>query len=250
MHDEVRMHVRSEQVDVVLLRRAVDSFVDLLRASDRGEWVVSELRLGSIITAARPGADNDIDVHREFDRIISGLAVLSNAPIAPEGWSDDMLKGVADLVEVTETTGVDGIQLSFGESDPLLVTTQTCRNARRALESGPVSLGAVTGQVDRFYSRGNRHELGLVDEATNVTITLRYGRAIEEDARSLIGQRVTAWGLIQRTPGGKKRDMRLDGFKIAAPRSGLGVDDMVGLYGPDWTGGISSVDWVRGQRDD
>lgn len=252
MHDEVRMYVRvpSDHLDVALLRRAVDSFVELLRASGRGTWIVSDLGLASITTAARPAQDNDIDVDVEFARIVKGLSDLAQAPVAPTGWTDEMLAGVAALGDVTEASGVEGVELTFGQRRPFLVDANTCRNARRALENGPVAIGAVTGRVDRFYSRGNRHELGLVDEATNDTVTMRYASAMEQDVRSLIGQRVTAWGLIRRTPGGKKREMRMEDYHIAAPRSDLRVDDVVGILGKDWTGGVSSVDWVRGQRDD
>lgn len=252
MHDEVRMYVKvpPDRLDVTLLRRAVDGFAELLGATGSGAWTVSDLGLGSVITAARPAESSDLDVDEEFERILAGLIVLSEAPVAPRGWSDAMLKSVANLGDVTDYQGVEGIEMSFGDHATLLVTSQTCQNARSALANGAESLGAVTGLVDRFYSRGGHRELGLVDEATSDTVTVRYGRTYDEAVRDLIGQRVTAWGLIRRTPGGKKQQLQLEGYAMAEPRSALGVDDVVGILGADWTCGQSSVDWVRGQRDD
>lgn len=252
MRDEVRLYVRvsPERANVAVLRHAVDGFVDFLRASASGGWIVSDLRLGSITTAARPAPDNDIDVDAEFDRIVAGLDQLATTPTAPAGWTDEMLSGVAALKDITESHGVDSIELSFGDRPALPVTVETCRNAKEALENGPSAVGAVTGLVDRFYSRGGRHELGLVDESTNDTVTVRYRSAREADVRNLIGQRVTAWGVLRRTPGGRKRELRMDDFEIASPVSTLTVDDVKGILGNDWLDGRSSVEWVRGQRDD
>lgn len=42
----------------------------------------------------------------------------------------------------------------------------------------------------------------------------------------------------------------MEGFEAAQPASGLRVDDVVGILGGDWTEGLSSVDWIRSQRDD
>lgn len=252
MRDEVRIHVRvaPEQVEVALLRRAVDAFADFLRGSGRGTWIVSQLNLASITTAARPAPGSDLDVDAEFRRITDGLAVLAEAAVAPFGWSDEMLAGVAALGGVAEMRGVEAIELTLGEASVVTVPAQTCENARRALENGPTALGAVTGEVDRFYSRSGRREFGLVDEATGDTVTVRFSRQHEDDVRHQIGQRVTAWGQLRRSPGGKKKELRMEGFEVVPPISELRVDDIVGILRGDWTEGLSSVDWIRSQRDD
>lgn len=40
--------------------------------------------------------------------------------------------------------------------------------------------------------------------------------------------------------------------RVLTPPSRIPVtlDDVAGIYGPDWTGGVDSVDWIRAQRDD
>lgn len=47
------------------------------------------------------------------------------------------------------------------------------------------------------------------------------------------------------TDGCFRCDLNRD--EVAAPEA-LTVDDVTGLLGSDWTGGLSSVDFVRAQR--
>jgi len=43
---------------------------------------------------------------------------------------------------------------------------------------------------------------------------------------------------------------RTDAAPVDPASRPVSLDDVAGLFGPDWTGGMDSVDWVRAQRDD
>lgn len=249
---EIRLHVEGNvgELDVAVLQRAVNSFAELLRSTLPVRWVLSDLSLSSITTAARPADDQltGIDVDAEFERIARGFDVLSRTAEAPDRWTDGMLQGVGALGDVLDLPGVQGITLTLGGERSVPLTRDTGRNARAALEGGPESLGAVTGKVDRFFLRDNHHEFGLVDDDTGDKVTVTFPRGRADDILPAIGKRVTVWGLLRRTPDGRKRAIRMDEFHLAPALPTPRLSDVVGSLGSDWTGGASSVDWVRGQR--
>lgn len=50
---------------------------------------------------------------------------------------------------------------------------------------------------------------------------------------------------VRRDELDRERREALEGY---APK--VTLDDVAGILGPDWTGGLDSVEWVRRQRDD
>jgi len=248
--DEMRFHVRvdPERVDVRLLESSIAAFARLVRSTGAEKWTVSDLRLASITAAVRPREGIDFDA--EFARLTAGFATLSEVARPPSGWTDDMLDSVAELRKLIDAEGVEGVDLTLGEQPTLTITPDVVHNAAAAMTSMPTTLGAVTGKVDRFYDRDGRRNFGLVDEATGDAVTVRFTRQREDEVLRLVGQRITAWGALRRTPGGKKKELTLEGLEAAAPPGSqlLSVDDVTGLFGADWAQGQTSVDWVRGQR--
>lgn len=250
MKNELRFHVRvaPELIDVNVLTRSIGAFAALVNAAGSGRWVVSDLRLASVTAAARPVALSDAEVDVEFERLASGLLTLVDGPATPPGWDDDLMQSVADLHSVLDTHGVEGLELTFGDRAPIGVDTAAVLNAKSALDARPLTLGAVTGKVDRFLSRDSRRELGLVDEATGDKVTVRFSRDWEDEAPTWIGRRVTAWGMLRRTAHGRKKELQMEGIEVAPALETTSVADVLGILGADWTGGMSSVEWVRGQR--
>jgi len=250
-NDEMRFHVRvdPERVDIRVLESSIAAFARLVRATGAEKWTVSDLRLASIEAAVRPREDA-IDFDAEFSRLAAGFASLTQVARPPSGWTDDMLDSVAELRKLIDAEGVEGVELTLGEQLTLEITSDVVHNAAAAMSSTPTTLGAVTGKVDRFYDRDGRRNFGLVDEVTGDAVTVRFTRQREDDVLRLVGRRITAWGALRRTPGGKKKELVLEGLEPVDPPIGhpLGVDDVTGLFGADWTNGQTSVGWVRGQR--
>lgn len=250
MRNELRFRVRvkSDFVDTQVLQRSIASFAGLASATGLGRWVVSDLRLSSVTVSARPIDRTDIEVEADFLRLMEGLSALAEVAEAPAGWDDELLESVAALEQVTSHHAVEGIDITLGDRPAISIHPATPRNAQRVLQEGSTSYGTVTGIVDRFLSRDSRREFGLVDEATGNKVTVRFDKDVEDDAKSWIGRRLTAWGMLRRTPGGKKKELRMEGFSLVPQPESLDVDKVVGALGAEWTGGLTSVDWIRGQR--
>ena len=252
MSDEVRLHVKGRHgdIDVSALQRAVDGLVDLLKGAPAERWVVSELRSGSLTTAVRPIGADSIELDIRFAEIVAGITALNAGPATPAHWSDRMLEGVALIGEVNALPGVDGVEIQVGTATPMPVTHDAGKNARAALDNGPQSFGSVDGTVDRFLSRQGRREFGLVDASERRVVTVRFGRSDEEAVRAAIGKRVLVWGVLRRTPEGRKKELKMEGLTEVARTAALTVDDITGALGADWTDGASSIEAIRRQRDD
>lgn len=248
MPGELRFHVAvdHENVDVGVLEASIGAFARVVRAVGGARWTVTQLELASITAAARP----DVDVDVEFQRITAGLSSLSHSADPPVGWSDALLSSIAELEKVVDADGVNAVELSVGERAPVRITRELVRNAIAALDSVPETIGAVTGKVDRFYDRTSKRNFGLIDEATGHAVVVRFAREWEDQVVRSIGQRVTAWGVLRRSPEGHKKEMLLEGLRDAPllTTPPLGVSQVRGLLGADWTADLDSVEWTRRQR--
>lgn len=248
---EIRVIIRGDarQIDAVALQRALTGLLDLVRKSPDERWVVSELRLGSIVAAVAPADIGPAEVEERFRHLISGIDLLTDVAEPPVRWTDEMLQGLATFGTVLPLPGVDAIEIRLDNRHTVPITRELAEHASRALARGRTSFGSVEGVIDRFYDRDGKREFGLRDRGGDA-VSVRFKRADSDRVRECIGQRVVAWGRLKRNTEGRKRELKMDGFDLVQDLpSRLTLDDVIGTLGPDWTEGRGSVQWIREQRD-
>lgn len=249
--DEVLMKILGPHgsIDARVLHRSLGALIELLHAAAESEWVISDLAVGSIDLAVRPAPSSPDNAGDTFDRLVSGLHDLEAGTGVPLDWTDDMLHSLISLASLDAFPEVEGIQLTFGGEQTVLVSKSIVRNASRTVQFSSRSIGSVSGQIDRYISRDGKNEFGLVDEKTNKSVKVSFPRSMEGRVLAAIKHNVVAWGELTRNQAGRKVSLKLTDFELTTPRPLFDVSDAVGILGNDWTAGSSSVDWIRDQRD-
>jgi hypothetical protein len=60
---------------------------------------------------------------------------------------------------------------------------------------------------------------------------------------------IEAWGELTRNIYDQVESITLRGLSaLTPPETRVALDDVIGLFGPDWTDGLDSVEWIRRQR--
>lgn len=237
-------------IDPRALQRAIAGLLDLLAAAGIEDWAITELREGSVGLAVAPRAA-DPDIREKFAAIVGGIDTVSDEQRFPDGWTVQMVNGLIGAAQVEDNAGVTGITLTFGDVGSRPIGDRVRLNAEEIARRGYVSVGSVRGRVHRWVSQKGRREVSLVDEASQRSIRVSFLPAMDERVRDAIGHEIRAWGELRRDHSGQKESLRLDDFEIIdATQAPATVEELAGMLGRDWTGGVGSVDAVRRQRGD
>lgn len=220
----------------------VENLVQSLAVGGAARLVLTDLRGGSAhismaVTGTSIGALHD------------GLEELRRSPVLPSGWRRDSLQAVASLGGVAGLRGVDSISLRLGNAISL-IDTAIHENAQSALEPSSRSLGAVRGTLYRYTNDAprSRRTAGLRNVHTGDVIDLRFSAELAPKVRELLESEVEVWGEIARDATDKIVHLNVEGIEPVVQAEPTRAVDGRGLLGPDWTGGIDPVEWVRTQR--
>ena len=181
----------------------------------------------------------------------------------PQGWDGSALDSLVRLKNrVSEASALQGARVVTRLSPSAAQRTfpldedftAKAEKMLKLLQRSGQAFGSVTGVVDRFRSRNGSREFGLIDAENGTPVSVHFSEEDETTVRSLIGTKVTAWGMLRRDPTtNRKKDLVMEGVKVVdepteAPER-VTAADFEGILGADWTEGLDSVSWVRAQRD-
>lgn len=253
MDDEMGLRLLGDpdQMDPRALQRALGALLDILErphgtGSPRGAFVVSDLRISSLAFAVKP-RDADPVAISHVERTWEGIDRLGVEAGIPPRWDRSMVVRLADLCGVRTMRGVQGVDLSLSDREPIHLDATIQRHVQQSLAPPRQSLGSVRGRLDRWFGRGPRREVGLVDEVTGHAISVQVPQHLEERVLDALQRTVRAWGLVDRNPAGDKIRLVMEDFEVAEDADVPAVESMAGILG-DWTDGQGSVEWVRAQR--
>jgi len=127
------------------------------------------------------------------------------------------------------------------------VTQRTARNLARALSVQRRSLGSVIGRLDSI-SVHKRRLAGVWDSITGLRVEVTFTDNQVQEIKNALGKRVEIFGLITRDFNDNPLKIKMRELEVL-PDVGESPS-MDSIYGmdPDFTGGRSSVDYVREMR--
>lgn len=235
-----------DQMDARAVSRSLDSLIKLVQSvakpGDSEPVLLSDLRIGSAVLAVQaPPEDAEI--------ITRGLGELREGGVMPSGWNDTSLRAITGIYEASRRAGVDGASL---DSSGLItrIDAALAKNVADASGVETISLGSVRGKLYRYSSK-NTYEASLSDAITGAAVKLKLSAKLAPTAKELIDQNVVAWGALTRHPVDRyPTHLSVKGIKALEPKPSLPrpVHEGRGILGPDWTGGLGAVEWVRAMR--
>jgi hypothetical protein len=213
-------------------------------------WRVSALSIGSAVCAIAPPPDATEEGEYRISAAWAGAEQLSHQPGIPDKWTSDAIESLIKLSNLTKRDGVDSATLLRDGAELIRLDEQIKTNAQRSISAPPESIGSVAGKVYRWIDDGRR-EIGVREAATGHRVIVYFGADLRDRVLEAVGthRQVRAWGRLKRNAANQKVSLHATGIE-AIEEAGLAepTNAIAGALGPDWTGDLGSVDWVRAQR--
>lgn len=241
---EIELHIEPDgPADAQAFADAVQAFVPLVREADRkAAWVIDELRFSSAhVAVSAPGGGAAAQAGLEL--IMAGLQQLGREARVPDGFTTDMVRWARNLAR-----SAVGVSTTLSNRRAVLDDV-LADHAEQALVGKVESVGSVQRVFDRLFERDGRREVGIRDQS-GATVTCTFDEALRDSVIDAIRSRqaMVGWGRLRRNIAGQKTTLQLWDIEPIDTAPTPPVDELIGVLGPEWTGGQSSVDFVRAQR--
>ncbi|MGI8308406.1 hypothetical protein [Saccharopolyspora hattusasensis] len=241
---QINLHGAHEAIDPRAVAEAIMAVDKILRgiASDSpASFSVSGLSVGSAHISVRGD-------HYRVATVNEGLTTLSASATIPAGWGIESVTGLVELEHVRLRRGVEGVGLRINEAITA-IDGVLAEHARQSIAPPPPSLGSVRGKLYR-YNNDAKRSAGLRDYRTGHVVDVHFPAHLTAEVRSALDHEVEVWGEVRRDVEDRVRSISIAGIEVfEESRVAVTLDDVAGILGPGWTGGLDPVEWVRRQRD-
>jgi hypothetical protein len=214
------------------------------------DWVVTGLSQGSLVLRVAP---TNMLSEAALPRVLETVKSLQSAPAIPPGATEATMKNVIKIGSLIGRRGITSIEFS-DKSDKLAkvlpFTPQISVNAQAAIRGRTRSISSFRGRLDKISVRSKRPQFSLFDETRRVAL-----RCVGEDGSLIdaikegLGKQVSAHGELSRNDLGQPVHMVVDRIRLLdEPARLVRLEEIAGID-PDWTTELSSVEFVRRQRE-
>ncbi|WP_146214477.1 hypothetical protein [Streptomyces sp. ICBB 8177] len=188
-------------------------------------------------------------------RALEAVRELHERPAIPLGANEFAVRKVIKLHQLAGKRGVTGIELSEVGDKLARVTpinALVAAHAREAIKEVSRTRSSFRGRLDKINLRARSPEFSLFDENRGLGLRCHLGNRDDADlleqVKSNVGAVVSARGDLKRNSLGQPIHMRVDRLRVIEEASAqLTLHSIAGIA-PDWTDGLSSVEFVRMQR--
>lgn len=212
------------------------------------EWFVADLRRGSleVITESRPRADYH-DIGAEVSRsLITSIEQVETQGTTPPYLSDKGMKSVQRLLNTVGPSKASGLLLaSPSEGVEFTVTARAAANIKQLLPVRSHALGSVEGRVEMINIHGGSRFV-VYEAHTLRAITCKFDRQNGlESVRGALGKRVNVSGIVHSNARGEPLRMDVEDIRILRDRDKLPSIESIAGIDPDFTGALSTKDYLR-----
>lgn len=214
------------------------------------EWVVNDLSTGSLDVAietrskledANYGPQVKTAFADSFYRIESGIG-------RPPYLSDTAMRRVERVLGTIGKDGASGLVVSYVDTR-VQVTAQSLVNVKQLLRVRHRAVASIEGRLLTLSVRGEPHFM-VQDEQAQRSVTCKFGEneAILKAAKEALGRRVNVSGLLAYNIKGEPLSLRVERLRVLRERAELPT--IIELTGsdPDFTGTMSTGDYIKSIR--
>ncbi|MFE5140297.1 hypothetical protein ACFRDV_21915 [Streptomyces fagopyri] len=251
MDVEVKVEGQLGAITLSALQDVLGNLNRLLKGMGSGaEWSLTGLDEGSALVAVRPVDRED---SRVGARLLSVVRDLEQRPEIPELEDETTVRRLADLTNLVGKRGVAGLRLrtdlAADWTHAVSLTPAVRVNALQALHVKARARSTFRGRLDKVNLRSKTPQFSLYNEARGLALRCNTAdEAVIDQVKQSVGEFVVAWGDLSRNARNQPVHLRVDRLKVVdMPRREVSVAEWAGSV-PQWTGGLSSEEFVRRQR--
>ena len=212
------------------------------------DWYVTEMRVGSleVVTESRSRSDYR-DIGAEVSKgIVASLEEIERRGATPPYLSHHGMQSVKKLLGTVGKGKATGLLMaSPSENVSISVTAKAADNVRQLLPIRYHSLGSVEGKIEMINIHGGSRFV-VYDSRTRRAITCQFDSKMWMDTvKKALGQRVNISGMVHANTRGEPLRVEIDDIRILRSKKELpSIDDIAGID-PDFTGRLSTADYLR-----
>lgn len=201
------LDILGPRVTLQRFSQMADSALSLLREVDSQvarkpggvlEWVVSDLRTGSVHLEARPeprqaSVDPEAAL-RVLEAVGEGLEAIEEAPTRPRYFSDAALTHARRLAGALSEEGVVGVQV-LANGRRISISQRLAGHVDELVKPRLRSIGSVEGQLETVSVHGAAY-FNVYDAVTGRAVKCSFPDAMLDKVRAALAKRVLVSGTV------------------------------------------------------
>jgi hypothetical protein len=260
MATRIILSFQSEFIPIAVFSAAITDLGEILYEIDRDlsgketlEWGIKKLH----------GSDNSIvavprltrhDFQDISDKIIpaflNGLRTIRQKPIRPANFNDEALNSAkelslainGDIRKITVTGSINGRLAKAVSFTPKLAT-----NVDQVIGPRYSTIGAVEGKLEMISIR-KFPRFGITHSISGKSVKCRFQPEMLEQVKDALGKRVSAAGIVYYNAQGDPVRVDVEWIRVLRAKHELPSASEIGGSDPNFTGGLSTEDYMRSLR--
>lgn len=182
--------------------------------------------------------------------VLRGIRQIRQKAMRPSHFSDDALESARDLSQVMNgfvkkiaiTGSVDG---RLGR--PIFLNSQVALHVGKVIGPRYTTLGSIEGMLEMISVR-RYGQFGIRHSLTNRSVKCRFPYEMLEQVKAALGKRVIAEGIVHYNAQNDPVRVDVEWIRTFAMESELPSIEQIGGNDPDFTGGMTTEDYLRSIR--
>ena len=213
------------------------------------DWKVIGLSTGSLIVEV--ASESRVE-GADFGPRVAGTYVRGMQSIEVEGLSPEYLspQGMAyakKLIKTIGHNGAAGLKISTPGQEVEL-TAQASVNIDQLLKPGWKSIGSIEGRLDTISFHRAKPNFVVYYSITHKAVKCVVNAEMLSRGKDLLGRRVNVFGTVHYNARGEPVRVEAEGIRSLRSRDELPTLDDIGGIDPDFTGELTSEEFLRRMR--
>jgi hypothetical protein len=238
----------------LLILRDTDRAVSA-KASGVLDWVVTDLSsadgLDAVIESKprKRAVVDDRAVQEITSAYVDALAIAERGEALPPHLSDAALTQLQYLSGQLQRNGAEALSTTYVElRQRARVSAETALNVKRLRVPKSTAIGSIIGLLEVVSVHGPP-KYSVYDAVTKRPVRCQFKPGEIDQVKGALGQRVMVAGVIRRNANGQPLSVEQPRLSAMPGSDDLpSTDDLVGLD-PEFTGSVSTDEYVRRLRD-
>lgn len=260
MPSRIVIAFKSEFIPMQTFASAVIGLEEMLYDIDREisgkftvEWGIRDLKTREKAIVAVPRLAGK-KVQNNSDLIIpaflNGLKTIRAKAVRPNHFSDDALANAkelslavnGDVQKITVTGSLNGKL-----ARPVILTHDVARHVDEVIGPRYTAIGSVEGKLEMISIR-RFLKFGITHAITGRMVNCRFTFAMLEQIKASLGKRVIAAGIVHYNAQDEPVRVDVEWLRILKERHELPSIEAIGGSDPDFTGPLSTEEYLRSLR--
>ncbi|MGE0540936.1 MAG: hypothetical protein AB7R89_12230 [Dehalococcoidia bacterium] len=252
---------RDGQIAVPTVVTALDSAVKILMDLDAAisgqpkgslDWMIAGLATGSAVMEL--ASESRLEDHNYGPDVtaafVNGLEQIEAEGATPPYISEAGMQRARRFVKLIGRGGATGLVVG-GPSKTVQLTARAAVNIDQLIKVRRRSVGSVEGKIETVSIHGRPHVI-VYQSGTRKAITSKFpperADALLASAKDVMGRRVNVAGVVYRNGRGEPMRVEVREIRTLGRDDELPTIEQIGGSDPDFTGALSTDEYIRSIR--